>query len=107
MPASGPRGTPGGSATLRGAWNSTTSYQPLDEVTFNNSSYIASSANTNQQPDQHPESWQIVALQGPQGATGPAGATGRIYVPLTASIAVKPGLSLSTRPLPPSQSVAT
>ena len=86
MPASGPRGTPGGSATLRGAWNSTTSYQPLDEVTFNNSSYIASSANTNQQPDQHPESWQVVALQGPQGATG---CDRSDLCPIAASIASK------------------
>jgi hypothetical protein len=62
--------------TPRGAWSSGASYVANDLVSYNNSSYIAIQASTNQQPDTQTAYWVLSALQGPTGPTGSTGNTG-------------------------------
>lgn len=53
----GPQGVPGTNGTngaginWRGTWNSTTSYNVNDAVSYNGTSYAAAASNTNQEPD--------------------------------------------------------
>jgi hypothetical protein len=80
--ATGPQGTAGGSTNWRGAWSSATAYAANDAIAYSGSSYIATQAGTNKEPDTQTSYWQLLAQsgatgpQGPTGATGPAGATG-------------------------------
>ncbi len=62
--------------TPRGAWSSVATYATNDVVSYNNSSYIAIQASTNQQPDTQTAYWVLSALQGPTGPTGGIGPTG-------------------------------
>ncbi len=71
--------------TWQNTWSSAASYQPTDAVSFGGSSYVCITANTNQEPDISPSSWQLLAqvgaqgqqgLQGVIGPTGPAGPAG-------------------------------
>jgi hypothetical protein len=76
----GPAGSQGptGPAGMlwRSGWASTTSYNQNDAVVWNGSSYIALSANQNQQPNTSPSFWSLLAEMGATGATGPQGAQG-------------------------------
>ena len=72
----GPAGTNGTGFNFTAAWNSGNNYNPNDVATYNGSTYVATAANQNQQPDQNPNSWSLMAQEGATGQTGPAGANG-------------------------------
>lgn len=62
-----------------GAWNSGASYNLNDVATLNGSTYLATAASTNQQPDTSPTFWTVMAqagVAGQPGAAGPAGQPG-------------------------------
>ncbi len=63
----GPQGPSGGSTNWRGTWNSGASYNAIDAVAYNGSSYIALSTNVNAQPDISPGIWQLLAAAGTSG----------------------------------------
>ena len=60
----------------RGTWNSLTAYVPNDAVSYNGSSYIAITNNTNLVPDMNPPIWDILAQKGDTGLAGPEGPVG-------------------------------
>ena len=64
----GPQGPSGGSTNWRGTWNNTATYNAIDAVAYNGSSYVALSTNVNAQPDISPSIWQLLAAEG-QGFT--------------------------------------
>lgn len=71
----GPAGATGQGYTWRGAWVSTTAYNPYDTVSYSGSSYVCTVANTNQVPT-NITYWNLIAqigAAGAAGATGPAG----------------------------------
>lgn len=70
------KGTDGVSLDWRGAWNSTASYLIDDAVSYNGSSYIAKTANTNKQPDTNPSDWDLWVSKGDQGEQGIQGIQG-------------------------------
>jgi hypothetical protein len=55
---------------FRGPWGATTAYIVNDGVLFNGSSYVAIAANTGQQPDISPLTWNLIA-QGAPGSSNP------------------------------------
>lgn len=71
----GPPGAAGGAFNLRGAWAPSTAYAVNDMVTYQGTSYVATTAFTSG-PTFTPANWQVVAAAGAAGATGPTGATG-------------------------------
>lgn len=76
--AAGEPGKDGKPFNWRGAWDSTTSYAPMDAVEHNGSSYVwagdeASTAGDEPGVD---ELWELCAAKGDKGDTGAAGATG-------------------------------
>jgi hypothetical protein len=81
--AAGPIGLTGATGTigLVTNWSSSTAYQ-VGQVVFcaacssNGSSYVATAANTNQDPPTQTAFWNLIAEQGATGPTGPVGATG-------------------------------
>jgi len=77
--ATGPQGNPGGTVNWLGDWDDATEYVANDAVAHLGSSYVAIDTSTDVEPgvDGGWESyWNIVALKGDEGATGPIGATG-------------------------------
>jgi hypothetical protein len=62
--------------TPRGEWNSGTNYDQNDIVTYNSSSYIASSVNINQQPDTSSATWTLLSSPGFTGSQGIGGFVG-------------------------------
>jgi hypothetical protein len=62
--------------TPRGIWISSASYSQNDVVTYNNSSYVASTSNTNLQPDTNTGSWTLLSSVGFTGSRGDTGFTG-------------------------------
>lgn len=55
----------GTSLHFRGEWSSSTTYAIGDVVSFNGSSYVSSIANNlNNEPDQHPSDWTLLAQGG-------------------------------------------
>ncbi len=60
----GPQGPSGGSTNWRGTWNNTATYNAIDAVAYNGSSYVALSTNVNAQPDISPSFWQLLAAEG-------------------------------------------
>lgn len=70
----GPQGPAGGGMSWQGAWDSATSYAIDDAVGYQGSTYIATTANTNDAPPG--TSWDLFVAKGDTGATGPAGADG-------------------------------
>lgn len=76
----GPTGNTGAAGAVginyRGAWTSATNYLVNDAVTFGGSSYLALSQNSEQEPDQSPQMWSVLAQAGGTGAQGVAGPTG-------------------------------
>jgi len=71
--AQGPAGT---GFTFTGAWNPSTQYAVNDVVTYNGSTYNAILAGQNEEPDQNPADWTLMAQAGAAGAAGPAGPSG-------------------------------
>ncbi len=78
--AAGPAGSTGAAGApginFRGAWAAAVNYAVNDAVTFGGSSYLASAANRNQEPDLAPGTWAVLAQAGGTGAAGATGATG-------------------------------
>jgi hypothetical protein len=60
-----------------GAWNSGASYNLNDVATLNGSTYLATAANTNQQPDTSPTFWTVMTQAGAAGQPGAAGPPGQ------------------------------
>jgi hypothetical protein len=56
--------------TPRGAWSSAATYATNDVVSYNNSSYLAIQASTNQTPNTATSYWLLLAAQGATGAAG-------------------------------------
>jgi hypothetical protein len=73
----GPAGPAGAPMLWRGAWSSGTTYLFMDAVSYNGSSYVATTtvASGGANPSIN-GSWQTVAVKGDTGATGATGATG-------------------------------
>jgi len=77
----GPQGVPGDpgeAVTWRGNWSAAATYNPLDGVSYQGSSYVAVASNTNAPPP-NVQYWELVAqagATGPQGPTGPTGPPG-------------------------------
>jgi len=72
---------------FRSAWTSATNYAVNDAVTFANSTYIALAANSNAEPDTHPQSWEILAEAGGAGPTGAAGTAATVAVGTVTTLA--------------------
>lgn len=73
----GPQGTKG--MKWEGAYSSATAYQVDDVVSYGGASYICIVGSTNRTPSGNPTYWSVVSAKGdtgPQGPTGPTGATG-------------------------------
>lgn len=62
--------------TFRGGWANGSNYAVNDGVMFGGSSYLAVSANRNQEPDLYPGTWAVLAQAGGSGGAGATGATG-------------------------------
>jgi hypothetical protein len=62
------QGAPAG-VNYRGAWSSGVTYVPNDRVSYNGTTYISNTTNTNKPPNANPSDWDASGLQ---GATGPA-----------------------------------
>ncbi len=71
---SGAAGTPG--LVYQGIWSTASSYVSGDVVFYSGSSYVATQASSNKQPDTNASFWSLLAQQGLQGATGATGAAG-------------------------------
>ena len=74
--ATGPTGTAGQGFNFTEAWSAGTQYHAYDVATYGGSTYVATVANQNQEPDQNPGSWTLMAAVGATGPTGPAGSNG-------------------------------
>ncbi|HEX3153150.1 MAG TPA: hypothetical protein VHV32_00935 [Candidatus Angelobacter sp.] len=63
-----------GSANVLGAWNPAMNYNPNDEVTFKDASYLALVANNNKRPNLYPATWNLLpspdALEITEGLIG-------------------------------------
>lgn len=57
---------------LLSAWDSGTTYNLMDVVSLNGSSYISKTTNTNSSPDSNPSDWLLLAEKGTAGANGEA-----------------------------------
>lgn len=88
--AQGPAGL-----TWTGAWSSTTAYVVTDAVSYQGSSWIALSANTDVTPSTTSSDWAMLAQQGAQGQQGPAG------VPGSPGPSGSPGATGATGPIGP------
>ncbi len=78
--AAGPTGATGAvgaqGLTFIGAWSQAQHYSVNQAVSFAGSSYLATVGNTNQEPDQYPQIWSVLAQAGGAGPQGAQGATG-------------------------------
>lgn len=61
---------------IRGEYNAADTYDFLDVVYYEGSSYVAKKETTGHVPEEDNEYWQIFALQGPKGDTGAKGEKG-------------------------------
>jgi Collagen triple helix repeat (20 copies) len=88
--AAGPKGATGAAGTVGmiflGPWSSSAGYVTNDAVTYNGSTYIAVSANSNSAPALFTAVWTLLAQQGSTGATGSAGPAGPAGAAATVSI---------------------
>ncbi len=83
--ATGPQGPP--VANYTGAYNSSTSYNLNDAVSYTGSTYISLiSGNHGNPPDTSTSSWAVLAGRGAAGVAGPAGATGAAGLPGPAGV---------------------
>lgn len=72
----GPSGADGRSMTWRGAYDSESTYDVDDVISYLGSTWICVQANTTQHPGQAPSRWDLAAAKGDSGATGASGSTG-------------------------------
>jgi hypothetical protein len=72
--ATGPAGPEG--LKWRGAWSALTAYGIDDAVTHNGSAWMAKLASTGSTPVEGGENWDLLAMKGDTGATGPQGLQG-------------------------------
>jgi hypothetical protein len=75
LASAGTGGGTGDSINWTGAWSNTTPYSVDDAVSYLGSSYICTSAHTNQAPP-NASYWDVLASKGDQGDTGPQGDQG-------------------------------
>lgn len=74
--ATGPQGPQGDKGlNWQGAWDSGTAYVIDDAVTHQGTSYVATAGSTNQAPP-NASYWDVLAVKGDTGDTGPQGDTG-------------------------------
>jgi len=82
--ASGLAGATGATGAVgmnfRGAWAQGINYAVNDAVTFAGSTYLASNAGSNQEPDVTPQTWAVIAQSGGAGPTGAAGVAATVSV---------------------------
>jgi hypothetical protein len=84
----GPTGAAGAAGIdFRGAWAAATNYAVNDAVTFGGSTYLAQAAGSNQQPDEFPQAWAVLAQAGGTGPAGPTGATATVAVGTVTTLA--------------------
>lgn len=63
----------------RGAYNPFESYEALDVVSFNGSSYVATQASEGEMPSADSVYWKLLAERGEQGVQGPKGDGGQSF----------------------------
>ncbi len=71
----GAPGVDGRSLTMRGDWDSATSYNPGDLVAYNGNVYVALYSASDTPPDVDGR-WRVMTITGPAGGQGPAGNDG-------------------------------
>ncbi len=70
----GPTGAAGAPGLVyQGIWSTSSSYVTGDVVFYSGSSYVATQASSNKQPDTNASFWSLLAQQGLQGPTGADG----------------------------------
>jgi len=63
--------------SFQGAWDGGTTYDTLDSVSFNGSSYVSLvDSNTGNTPDSSPAEWSLIAQKGADGTNGTDGTDG-------------------------------
>jgi hypothetical protein len=72
---------------FRGQWSPAVFYSTNDAISFDGSTYLALSAGSNQQPDQTPQVWTVIAQVGSTGPTGPAGTPATITIGTVTTVA--------------------
>jgi microcystin-dependent protein len=72
----GPQGVAGTGAVWRGQWDAGSTYNPIDAVTYQGSSYLCQVLNVNVPPSSDASKWILIAQKGDVGATGPQGPKG-------------------------------
>ena len=76
--ATGATGASGAGLNYKSTWSSSTTYAVNDAVSYNGSSYVATTSNQNVAPATDPTVWTVLAQAGPTGVTGPQGIQGAI-----------------------------
>ena len=74
--SSGTSGSSGSGFTYNGIWDSGTTYNVNDVVSYGGQSYLALSSNTNKQPSVWPAIWQVFSAAGTSGSSGTSGSNG-------------------------------
>ena len=75
--ATGATGATGAAGiNFRSAWASSANYAVNDAATFGGATYLALAQNRNEEPDQNPQVWAVLAQAGGTGVAGITGATG-------------------------------
>jgi len=79
----GPKGIDGVGFNFRNAFDSSASYAANDVVSYDGSTYVATTSNGSslQTPDTNTSTWNLMAQQGPAGLQGPQGLTGPLGPP--------------------------
>ena len=83
--ATGATGAPG--MNFRGQWSSSVFYSTSDAVSFDGSTYLALTANSDTQPDQFAQVWTVIAQAGNLGPTGPAGTAATVSIGAVTTLA--------------------
>ena len=81
---------------FRGSWNQGARYATNDATTFAGTTYLAVAPGSNQEPDQYPQAWAVLAEAGGVGPTGVAGATGSAASVMLGSVTTLPAGSQAT-----------
>ena len=104
--ATGPAGATGANGAagmnFRGPWQHATNYGLNDSVTYDGSTYLAQSSNTNLEPDNFPETWTVLAQAGGAGPTGPAGQSAAITIGTVTTLAAGASATVTITGTPPS-----
>jgi hypothetical protein len=84
----GPTGATGAAGmNFRGQWSPSAYYNVNDAISFDGSTFLAQSANSNEEPDQYPQAWTVIAQAGSQGPTGPAGTAAAVTIGTVTTLA--------------------